>query len=63
MLTDAAIRGAKDDLRGIPAGNRLPPVRGLGIEPPAGFEPPPPSELAAEGPGPLPLIAEEVEAV
>jgi DNA-directed RNA polymerase subunit beta' len=71
VLTDAAIRGAKDDLRGlkeniiighlIPAGTGFYRYVDLEIEPPAGFEPPPLSEVAAEGPGPLPVLVEEVE--
>ena len=53
VLTDAAIRGAKDDLRGlkeniiighlIPAGTGHYRYVDLEIEPPAGFEPPPPA--------------------
>ena len=52
MLTDAAIRGAKDDLLGlkeniiighlIPAGTGIYRYAEIDIEPPAGFEPPPP---------------------
>jgi DNA-directed RNA polymerase subunit beta' len=60
VLTDAAIRGAKDDLRGlkeniiighlIPAGTGHYRYVDLEIQPPPGFEPPPPptpEELAA----------------
>ncbi len=75
VLTDAAIRGAKDDLRGlkeniiighlIPAGTGHYRYVDLEIEPPAGFEPPPPS--AAPDPalqeGMPPLLPEEVEAL
>ena len=52
MLTDAAIRGAKDDLLGlkeniiighlIPAGTGMYRYAEIDIEPPAGYEPPPP---------------------
>src|SRR5690349_7804787 len=52
VLTDAAIRGAKDDLRGlkeniiighlIPAGSGIYRYAEIDIEPPAGYEPPPP---------------------
>ena len=74
VLTDAAIRGARDDLRGlkeniiighlIPAGTGHYRYVDLEIEPPAGFEPPTAAELAAP-PAPDPaalLLAEEVEA-
>jgi DNA-directed RNA polymerase subunit beta' len=57
VLTDAAIRGAKDDLLGlkeniiighlIPAGTGIYRYAEIDIEPPAGFEPPAPEELAA----------------
>ncbi|HEV2290718.1 MAG TPA: hypothetical protein VGR60_02640, partial [Gemmatimonadales bacterium] len=60
VLTDAAIRGAKDDLLGlkeniiighlIPAGTGLYRYAEIDIEPPAGFEPPPPPEPGAEQP-------------
>jgi DNA-directed RNA polymerase subunit beta' len=73
VLTDAAIRGAKDDLRGlkeniiighlIPAGTGHYRYVDLEIEPPAGFEPPPPA--AAPDPatteGLPPLMPEELE--
>jgi DNA-directed RNA polymerase subunit beta' len=60
VLTDAAIRGAKDDLLGlkeniiighlIPAGSGIYRYAEIDIEPPAGYEPPPPPpEGAAEG--------------
>jgi DNA-directed RNA polymerase subunit beta' len=71
VLTDAAIRGAKDDLRGlkeniiighlIPAGTGHYRYVDLEIQAPAGFEPPPP---APEGDGTqaaVPAIVEEVE--
>ncbi len=58
VLTDAAIRGAKDDLLGlkeniiighlIPAGSGIYRYAEIEIEPPAGFEPPPPSEVPVE---------------
>jgi DNA-directed RNA polymerase subunit beta' len=72
VLTDAAIRGAKDDLLGlkeniiighlIPAGTGIYRYHDIEIEPPEGFQPPPPP-LEAPAPGavrsPFP---EEVEA-
>jgi DNA-directed RNA polymerase subunit beta' len=71
VLTDAAIRGAKDDLRGlkeniiighlIPAGTGHYRYVDLEIQPPAGFEPPPPPPPEAEQP-PV-VLAEEVEAL
>ena len=70
VLTDAAIRGAKDDLRGlkeniiighlIPAGTGHYRYVDLEIQPPAGFEPPPPSEIVD---GAVAAPVEEVEAV
>jgi DNA-directed RNA polymerase subunit beta' len=52
VLTDAAIRGARDDLLGlkeniiighlIPAGTGIYRYQEIDVEPPAGFEPPPP---------------------
>ncbi len=55
VLTDAAIRGAKDDLLGlkeniiighlIPAGTGIYRYAEIDIEPPEGFEPPPPPEI------------------
>ncbi|HUG28599.1 MAG TPA: DNA-directed RNA polymerase subunit beta', partial [Gemmatimonadales bacterium] len=74
VLTDAAIRGAKDDLRGlkeniiighlIPAGTGHYRYVDLEIEPPAGFEPPTPEELAPPPPpDPVLLMAEELEAL
>ena len=66
MLTDAAIRGAKDDLLGlkeniiighlIPAGSGIYRYAEIELEPPAGYEPPPPApveEVAVAAPGPL----------
>ena len=66
VLTDAAIRGAKDDLLGlkeniiighlIPAGSGIYRYAEIELEPPAGYEPPPPApveEVAAAAPGPL----------
>jgi DNA-directed RNA polymerase subunit beta' len=60
ILTDAAIRGAKDELRGlkeniiighlIPAGTGHYRYVDLEIEPPAGFEPPPPTPEVPEVP-------------
>jgi DNA-directed RNA polymerase subunit beta' len=57
VLTDAAIRGAKDDLLGlkeniiighlIPAGTGIYRYAEIDIEPPPGFEPPPPIPVAA----------------
>jgi DNA-directed RNA polymerase subunit beta' len=65
VLTDAAIRGSKDDLLGlkeniiighlIPAGTGVYRYSEIEIEPPAGFEPPPPPppEIGAEAPSPF----------
>src|SRR5690348_15696282 len=65
VLTDAAIRGSKDDLLGlkeniiighlIPAGTGVYRYSEIEIEPPAGFEPPPPPppEPGAEAPSPF----------
>src|ERR1700704_169352 len=75
VLTDAAIRGAKDDLLGlkeniiighlIPAGTGIYRYHDIEIEPPEGFQPPtPPVEAALPGattPAPSPF-PEEVEA-
>jgi len=73
VLTDAAIRGAKDDLLGlkeniiighlIPAGTGIYRYHDIEIEPPEGFQPPtPPLEAPAPGaPAPSPF-PEEVEA-
>ncbi len=73
VLTDAAIRGAKDDLRGlkeniiighlIPAGTGHYRYVDLEIQVPPGFEPPPPAPVE-EGAAPSPLaVVEEVEAL
>jgi DNA-directed RNA polymerase subunit beta' len=74
VLTDAAIRGAKDDLLGlkeniiighlIPAGTGIYRYHDIEIEPPEGFQPPtPPVEAALPGTGPAPSpFPEEVEA-
>jgi len=74
VLTDAAIRGAKDDLLGlkeniiighlIPAGTGIYRYHDIEIEPPEGFTPPtPPVEAALPGTGPAPSpFPEEVEA-
>jgi DNA-directed RNA polymerase subunit beta' len=68
VLTDAAIRGAKDDLLGlkeniiighlIPAGTGVYRYSELDIEPPEGFEPPPPPPTEEEEVGaPSPFVA------
>src|SRR5881394_89218 len=74
VLTDAAIRGAKDDLLGlkeniiighlIPAGTGIYRYHDIEIEPPEGFQPPtPPLEAAVPGASPAPSpFPEEVEA-
>src|SRR3954467_460194 len=64
VLTDAAIRGAKDDLLGlkeniiighlIPAGSGIYRYAEIDIQPPAGYEAPPPRR---EEPAPQPLAA------
>ncbi|MDH4045936.1 MAG: hypothetical protein OEW06_15930, partial [Gemmatimonadota bacterium] len=66
VLTDAAIRGAKDDLIGlkeniiighlIPAGTGTYRYSEIDIEPPEGFEPPPPPPEVEEG-APTPILA------
>ena len=63
VLTDAAIRGAKDDLLGlkeniiighlIPAGSGIYRYAEIDIQPPAGFEAPPPR---VEEPVPAPQL-------
>jgi DNA-directed RNA polymerase subunit beta' len=74
VLTDAAIRGAKDDLRGlkeniiighlIPAGTGHYRYVDLEIEAPPGFEPPPPAPPEEQQPTPPALpVGEEVEAL
>jgi DNA-directed RNA polymerase subunit beta' len=73
VLTDAAIRGAKDDLLGlkeniiighlIPAGTGVYRYSELEIEPPAGFEPPPPPTQPGEEEGvPSPFLPTSEEA-
>jgi DNA-directed RNA polymerase subunit beta' len=64
VLTDAAIRGAKDDLLGlkeniiighlIPAGSGIYRYAEIDIEPPEGYEAPPPR---VEEPVPAPVLA------
>ena len=78
MLTDAAIRGARDDLLGlkeniiighlIPAGSGIYRYAEIDIEPPEGYEPPPPVPAEAEAlqvaplaPVPAGLLAEDEE--
>ena len=71
VLTDAAIRGAKDDLRGlkeniiighlIPAGTGHYRYVDLEIQPPPGFEPPPPAP--PEEQVPAVVLTEEVEVI
>jgi DNA-directed RNA polymerase subunit beta' len=71
VLTDAAMRGAKDDLLGlkeniiighlIPAGTGIYRYSEIDIEPPPGFEPPPPPPPEAEEGGvPSPFLAASV---
>jgi len=72
VLTDSAIRGARDDLLGlkeniiighlIPAGTGIYRYADIEIEPPEGFEPPPPPEPVEEvipSPFPLPAVVEQ----
>jgi DNA-directed RNA polymerase subunit beta' len=64
VLTDAAIRGARDDLLGlkeniiighlIPAGSGIYRYQEIDVTPPEGFEPPPPPEEPAPGVVPPP---------
>src|SRR6267378_1837913 len=71
VLTDAAIRGARDDLLGlkeniiighlIPAGTGIYRYHEIEIEPPEGFQPPPPPLEPVPGAVPSPF-PEEVEA-
>jgi len=71
VLTDAAIRGAKDDLLGlkeniiighlIPAGSGIYRYHDIEIEPPEGFQPPAPPVETTPGAAPSPF-PEEVEA-
>ncbi|MGH7700122.1 MAG: DNA-directed RNA polymerase subunit beta' [Gemmatimonadales bacterium] len=68
VLTDAAIRGAKDDLLGlkeniiighlIPAGTGIYRYHETEIEPPEGFQPPPPPPETVAAP----VVVEEVQA-
>jgi DNA-directed RNA polymerase subunit beta' len=71
VLTDAAMRGAKDDLLGlkeniiighlIPAGTGIYRYSEIDIEPPPGFEPPPPPPAEPEEGGvPSPFLATAV---
>jgi DNA-directed RNA polymerase subunit beta' len=67
VLTDAAIRGARDELLGlkeniiighlIPAGTGIYRYSELEVEPPEGFEPPPPPEEVEEEGAPSPFVA------
>jgi DNA-directed RNA polymerase subunit beta' len=69
VLTDAAIRGARDDLLGlkeniiighlIPAGTGIYRYQEIDVEPPEGFEPPPPP-LEAAGVPPVPEMVAHV---
>src|SRR5207247_11255474 len=71
VLTDAAIRGARDDLLGlkeniiighlIPAGTGIYRYQEIEVEPPPGFEPPTPPVETVPGAAPSPF-AEEVQA-
>jgi DNA-directed RNA polymerase subunit beta' len=71
VLTDAAIRGAKDDLLGlkeniiighlIPAGTGVYRYSELEIEPPEGFEPPPPPAVEEEAAAASPFLPSEAE--
>src|SRR5947207_15926210 len=68
VLTDAAIRGARDDLLGlkeniiighlIPAGTGIYRYHDIEIEPPEGFQPPPPPPEPVPGAVPSPFPAE-----
>ncbi len=67
VLTDAAIRGARDDLLGlkeniiighlIPAGTGIYRYSEIEVEPPEGFEPPPPPEEEEAEAAPSPFVA------
>jgi len=67
VLTDAAIRGARDNLLGlkeniiighlIPAGSGIYRYAEIEIQPPAGFEPPPPPPEGEPAPAPTPTLA------
>ena len=72
VLTDAAIRGAHDDLLGlkeniiighlIPAGTGVYRNADIQIEPPEGFEPPTPPELTQEERAPSPFVKQQIVA-
>ncbi|MEK7668138.1 MAG: DNA-directed RNA polymerase subunit beta', partial [Gemmatimonadota bacterium] len=72
VLTDASIRGARDDLLGlkeniiighlIPAGTGIYRYQEIDVTPPEGFEPPPPPEEPALGAG-MPPAAPAIAAV
>jgi DNA-directed RNA polymerase subunit beta' len=72
VLTDAAIRGARDDLLGlkeniiighlIPAGTGVYRYADLEVEPPEGFEPPPPPPMEEELGAPSPFVEPAVAA-
>jgi len=69
VLTDAAIRGAKDDLLGlkeniiighlIPAGTGIYRYTEIDVAPPEGYEPPPPPAEEGLAVGAAPLVAAE----
>jgi len=71
VLTDAAIKGAKDDLLGlkeniiighlIPAGTGIYRYSEIEVTPPEGFQPPPPPPEEAPG-APTPFISQPVAA-
>ena len=73
VLTDAAIRGARDDLLGlkeniiighlIPAGSGIYRYQEIDVTPPEGFEPPPPPVEPVPGTVPPPKIVEAVPLV
>jgi DNA-directed RNA polymerase subunit beta' len=71
VLTDAAIRGAKDDLLGlkeniiighlIPAGTGIYRYTEIDVNPPEGYEPPPPPAEDVPGGGAAPLVVAAAE--
>jgi len=71
VLTDAAIRGARDDLLGlkeniiighlIPAGTGIYRYHEIDVTPPEGFEPPPPPQEPAAPGGPVPELVVALE--
>ena len=71
VLTDAAIRGARDDLLGlkeniiighlIPAGTGIYRYHEIDVTPPVGFEPPPPPAEPLTAGAPLPELAAVLE--